>query len=134
MKDYKSKQDQILYSIGFTRDPVSGTPSFRDLDMDSFKWYVPSDYENSERKDKDEVYRMSEVVLLHPDTGIRIEYITSESYDGERTSYFFRDIFIITNEREIFSIYGVDFKKKVFITKTRKIPFSDVDKEYNDWN
>lgn len=77
----------------------------------------------------DEVYRMNEVVLMHKATGLRIEYLTTESYYGDELRYRVRDMFIITNEGQRLSVLAADFANEVFDTPSGAVPFKEVSQQ-----
>lgn len=96
------------------------------FDRDLFHLYTPDDYLSSSRKEMDEVYRMSELVLLHTESGLRLEYLTTESYDGDEYRYRLRSIFIVTKSGKTINVTEADFEKKYFETTEGTIPFSEV--------
>ncbi len=126
METSKTKQDVILSVIGLKRHMVWQEPHFSVYDSSKFIRYVPSDYIGSERTEADEIYRMSEFALIHISTGLRITYLTSESYDGETVDYNMKEIFIITITGERLEVIDVDFRKELFFTPDDSIPFADV--------
>ena len=100
------------------------------FDVDSFYRYTPKDYNGSSRKEMDEVYRMNEVVLMHKATGLRIEYLTTESYYGDELRYRVRDVFVITREDKHLNVTGIDLKKCLFHTPSDVVPFKEVKLEF----
>lgn len=128
MKVSKTKQDKILSVIGLKRHMVWPAPTYVVYDESKFKSYVSSEYRDSERKQSDEFYRMFEITLLHKDSGLRIGYTTTESYDGETVEYKLIDIFIITLKKERLEIVDVDFKKEVFFTTNNLITFAEINR------
>ena len=87
---------------------------------------TPGEYLQSERKEQDEIYRMSERVLLHKASGLRLTYLTTESYYGDEYRYRLRDIFIISNRNKRIPVTGVDFSSSQFVTPDGVIPFGEV--------
>ncbi len=126
METSKTKYNEILSIIGLKRHMVSQAPNFYAYDSRQFRQYVPNDYRGSEREEADEIYRMSEFVLLHKILGLRICYLTSESYDGETMDYNLKDIFIITKTGKRLKVLDIDFDKELFITTDNPISFEDV--------
>jgi hypothetical protein len=128
MNEVETKQDDILSVIGLKRLMVWKSTINSIYDENKFKCYVSSEYRNSKRKEMDEFYRISEITLLHKDTGLRMGYVTSESYDGETVEYKLRGIFIITSQGEHCNVLDVDFNKKIFFTSINQIAFSKVNR------
>ncbi len=95
MEENKPNKEFLLTTLGLKETMIEKNyvPAF---DQDLFLRYTPTDYFSSDRKEMDEVYRMSELVLLHKESGLRLEYLASESYDGDEYKYMLRSIFIIT--------------------------------------
>lgn len=122
MKINKTKQEQILSHIGLQIE--NGILSY---EKGHFSKYISTEYMNSERKQTDEIYRMSEYTLLHSESGLRIVYTETEGYYGDTVEYKVIDIFIITQEQNRLDVVDVDFNKKVFITPSEIIPFAKVD-------
>jgi hypothetical protein len=91
-----------------------------------FLRYTPRDYPDSERQARDDVHRMSETILLHKASGLRLEYITTESYFGDEYSYRLRSMFMITNENKKVQVLDVDFARQQFITADGVVLFSQV--------
>ena len=127
MEDHELKEDKILSAIGLKRLMVWQAPTYSIYDESKFKNYVSPEYEESQRKEDDEFYRMFEVTLLHLYTGLRITLSTSESYDGETVEYKLMNIFIITRDQEQLEVLDADFEKEVFYTTNKSIPFGEVD-------
>ncbi|MDZ7650564.1 MAG: hypothetical protein U5K54_27375 [Cytophagales bacterium] len=74
----------------------------------------------------DEIYRIGEKVLLHKPSGLRMEYVTSESYFGDEYTYRLRSIFIITRHGEKLQVAEADFSREIFTTPKGMISFSEV--------
>jgi len=96
------------------------------FDKNLFHRYTSRTYQDSPNKEMDEVYRMGEVVLLHITTGLRAEYLTTESYEGDELRYRVRDLFIITSEGKRTAVMGIDFIKQLFLTPVGEISFAKV--------
>ena len=97
-------------------------------DQRMFKNYVTSEYEESQRKKTDEVYRMSEFNLLHIGSGLRLTLTEHESYDGETVTYNVIRMFIITLKGKELEVLDANFKDEIFYTSDLEIPFSQTDK------
>src|SRR5215213_2346662 len=97
MKRTPDKLDKVLSQIRLKRNMVWRSSPSDVYDRKIFTNYVSTEYLNSARKDTDEAYRMFEITLLHNETGLRISYTTSESYDGETVEYKLNKVFILTH-------------------------------------
>ncbi len=128
MESKKEKQDNLLSKIGLKSYMVLGSYSSMIYDRSQFVSYVSSEYKNSQRKEVDEVYRMSEIIILHNTTGLRIGYTTTKSFDEVVEEYKLNDIFIITNTNESHNVMDMDLDKEVFFLKNNTIPFREVSK------
>lgn len=126
MNSNKAQQNKILSIIGLKRHMVSQASSFSVYNSRDFRQYVPKGYRGSETEEADEIYRMSEIALLHKIIGLRISYITSESYDGETMDYNLKDIFIITQNGKKLEVLDIDLDNELFITTDNPIGFDDV--------
>ena len=113
MEISQTTQDKILSSIGLKRKMVSPALDFVHCSSSMFSHYVTSEYRESERRQSDEFYRMSEFNLLHNASGLRLCYLSSESYDGEIAEYNLKDIFILTLTKERLAVADVDFINEV---------------------
>jgi hypothetical protein len=99
--------------------------NFTDYDL-NFKKYIPQAYPNSETEAMDEIYRMYEHALLHKESGLRVSYLTSESYYGDSVEYTIIDCFVITFQNQKYSVTGIDLEKRIFDTPSGTLPFSAV--------
>lgn len=100
-----------------------------DIDRQRFQVYVPRDYPGSERAQMDEVYRMSEIILVHPETGLRLEYLVTENYDGDVVRYRFRSLFIITHTGDVVDVVEIDVEQQCFKTSIGRVLFSAVKRD-----
>jgi hypothetical protein len=128
MKTELDKQDKILSTIGLKRIMVWTPPIVSVYDPAKFKNYVTSEYNESERKIDDEIYRMFELNLLHIASGLRLTLITSESYDGETVKYKIIRMFIITSSNKELEVIDANFETKIFFTPDKEISFSETNK------
>jgi hypothetical protein len=87
-----------------------------DFDRAEFTHYMPFAYRNSETEAMDENYRISEHVLLHKTTGLRIAYLKTESYYGDNTEYNVFDCFVITSENQKHKVLSIDLPTQSFGT------------------
>lgn len=92
----------------------------------NFKKYIPHGYQDSETEAMDEIYRMCEHALLHKESGLRVSYLTSESYYGDFVEYTVIDCFVITLQNQKHSVTGIDLEKRIFETPSGTLPFSAI--------
>jgi hypothetical protein len=118
MSSAESNHDKILNILGLGR-------TLNHLDRRSFQTYVPSKYRGSELEERDAVHRMSEIVLLH-DTGLRLTYLSCESYDGESVEYKLLGIEIVTTGGDTHRVLDVNFEQRIVITKDDRISFDNL--------
>jgi hypothetical protein len=112
----------ILHHLGL-QEVMSEIP------CEGFRVYVPADYEGSERQSMDDVYRMRELVLLHRASGLRLEYLASESYYGDEVRYRFRSVFVIAVTGRKLEVTAADFENKMLATSEGNIRFDDVKRD-----
>ena len=127
MRKSQDKLEKVLGAIGLKRHMV-WKPYSNAYNRGRFTNYVSTEYLNSDRKDTDEAYRMFEITLLHDETGLRISYTTSESYDGDTVDYKLNNVFIQTNSGLMYDVVDVDFEKKIIKVENDIIPFEEVRK------
>lgn len=97
-----------------------------EMPREGFHVYVPADYEGSERQSMDDVYRMRELVLLHRASGLRLEYLASESYYGDEVRYRFRSVFVITKSGDRLDVMAVDFRDQTIATPKENFSFKNI--------
>ena len=117
-----ANHEKILAVLGLSR-------SMTNLRRSGFKTYVPSRYRGSDLEERDAVHRMSEIVLLHDTTGLRVSYLSTESYDGDSVDYKLLGIEIITMTRQTYKVIDVDFDNQVVITENERIPFKNLSRQ-----
>jgi len=92
----------------------------------NFNRYISYSYVDSETEARDEVHRMHEQVVLHRESGLRVSYLTSESYDGNSVEYIVIDCFVFTLQNQKLSVTAIDLEKQLFETSSGTLPFSAV--------
>lgn len=97
-----------------------------------FKGYIPHGYKDSETEARDEIHRMYEHVVLHRESGLRVSYLTSESYFGETVEYIVIDCFVITGENQKYSVTAIDLETHTFETTDGTLPFSAIRKTVDE--
>ena len=120
-----TRKQEILTALGL-RGSMTEKGNDDAFNKESFLTYTPHDYHNSERQARDEVHRMGETILLHKSSGLRLEYLTTESYFGDEYGYRLRSMFIITKENKKVEVQDVDFAKQQFMTPDGVFLFSQV--------
>ena len=122
-----NKQDNILSQIGLKRLIICQPPNYSSVYAKSqFKNYVTSEYEESQRKETDEAYRMPEFNLLHIDYGLRLTLAKLESYEGEIEECKVIRMYITTSSNKELEVLDADFENKIFYTTDLEIPFSEI--------
>jgi hypothetical protein len=127
-KIQEQRLDKILAGIQLKRHLVWKSSPCSVYNTNKFTNYVSSEYLNSARKETDEAYRMFEITLLHNETGLRVSYTTSESYDGETVEYKLNKVFIQTESGFLFDVIDVDFEKKIVRLESGTISFEQIRK------
>lgn len=130
MTSNESDRSGMLAKIGLQETMIEkdGEPSV--FDRRIFEIYAPKEYlEDAQLREADEVYRMSERVLIHKSSGMRVHYLTSENYEGDELRYKLKNIFIKTLQSQTLKVQEMDFSNQFFIASNLKIPFSAVKKD-----
>jgi hypothetical protein len=128
MNNNKANQNAILAQIGLNDVMIWKAPDFYVCNESLFDFYVSEEYRNSDRKETDEVYRISETVFIHKITGLRVGYVITENYEGDEAKYKLKDVFIITLQNKRMEVVDVDFINEQFVTTEGEIPFRLVKK------
>ncbi len=120
--------EKILSEIGLKQKITCKEPNFNFWDEKDFSRYSESDYLNSNTREVDEVYRMSEFILLHKSSGIRMRVIYSESYFGDEVDYTICNVFVISKGVKRCEVLDVDLDKEIIFTEIGDIPFKSTSK------
>jgi hypothetical protein len=118
MRTSNPNQAAILQQVGLSQ--------FNDYSVNEFAVYVSASYLNSATEARDEVHRMYERILLHKMSGLRIAYLTEESYYDDNVEHLVIDCFIITHQNQKMSVKGIQLENQVFETETGFLPFQAV--------
>jgi len=94
-----------------------------------FTKYTEWEYLKSKTKEVDEVYNMSEFILLHIKTGIRFRVIYSESYYGDILDYKFIQVFVIFKNGKKSIIKSLDLINRTFSTHSSTYDFNSILKD-----
>lgn len=122
MTSNESDRSGMLAKIGLQETMIEkdGEPSV--FDRRIFEIYAPKEYlEDAQLREADEVYRMSERVLIHKSSGMRVHYLTSENYEGDELRYKLKNIFIKTLQSQTLKVQEMDFSNQFFIASKDKI-------------
>ena len=118
MKISNPKHQKIVAQVGL-HDPDY-------YDEFNFKKYISYAYKDSETEARDAIHRMYEHVILHKESGLRISYLSSESYDGNSVEYSVIDCFVFTLQNQKLSVTNINMEKRLFETASGILPFGDV--------
>ncbi|MCB0488183.1 MAG: hypothetical protein R2820_13990 [Cyclobacteriaceae bacterium] len=115
----------VLESVGLREIMIDrdNQPAF---DRNQFLIYTPPEYLQSENRDRDEVHRMTEEVLLHKATGLRVKYLVTESYYRDELRYRAVEIFIIAFNGKRFVVENWHQNEGVFVTTEGSVPLESV--------
>jgi hypothetical protein len=91
--------------------------------------YTEREYLNSTTKEVDEVYRMSEFILLHLKTGIRFRVIYSENYFGDELDYKIIEVFVLLNDGTHKGVLELNLDNQTIKTEYGMVDFSSILKE-----
>lgn len=129
MSSDRGAQNLLLAKVGLKDRMIYRDPEPFIFSGKGFEIYAPIEYlNNSSLRDEDEVYRMTETVLIHKLSGLRIHYLETENYSGDKIEYVLKNIFIKTLENKTIQVEDIDFSNQHFITPEGKISFSSVKK------
>ena len=127
-----SKYDSLLSKVGLDSKLTWNEKDSYNFPVHLFKWYMPKEYVSSARKEMDEVYRTSELVLLHQNTGLRSKYIATENYQGDEVAYSVIECFVINKENQKFEVEEIDLINNLFLTSQGPLQIESVRKHYLD--
>lgn len=97
-----------------------------DYSINEFNGYVSASYLNSATEARDEVHRMSERIVLHKESGLRIAYLIEESYFGDSAEYIVIDCFVITHQQQKVSVKTIDLLQQHVEIETGTISFQAI--------
>ena len=123
------KLKEILNQFGLQSEITCKEPNFNFWDEDVFSKYTEWEYLKSKTKEVDEVYNMSEFILLHNNTGIRFRVIYSESYYGDILDYKFIQVFVIFKNGKKSIVKSLDLRNQSFSTFSGTYDFNSIFKK-----
>lgn len=121
----------ILSELGLQKKVTCKSPNFNFWNNDDYIQYTSNKYYNSELKEQDEFYDIFESVLLHKKSGVRIKYISNESYFGDEVDYTIISFFILNINGEEFELESVDFTNGIYYTNDKTLMITDVNLKHN---
>jgi hypothetical protein len=126
------KSEEILNQFGLKSEITCKEPNMYFWDDKEYLKYTEREYLNSKTKEVDEVYRMSEFILLNYKTGIRFRVIYSENYFGDELDYKIIEVFVLLNDGTYKSVLELNLDKQTIKTEDGVVDFSSILKEnYN---
>lgn len=128
MPSNKDRNSRILEKAGLKEIMVWKEPEPYVFSNRDFDQYMSEKYRNSSLRETDEVYRISETVVIHRASGLRVEYVETESFFGDVLTYKLKDIFIITKEGVRLQVMDMNLARGLFKTPVGEISFYSVKK------
>jgi len=123
------KLEKILNQFGLKSEITCKEPNLNFWDEKEYLKYTEREYLNSKTKEVDEVYRMSEFILLNYKTGIRFRVIYSENYFGDELDYKTIEVFLILIDGTYKSVLELNLDKQTIKTEDGLVDFSSILKE-----
>ncbi|MHA8074935.1 hypothetical protein ACRZ9O_10425 [Aquirufa sp. HETE-40SA] len=118
--------EKVLNQIGFQKEITCKEPNFNFWNDEEYLKYTEREYLNSPTKEVDEVYRMSEFILLQKSTGIRLKVIYSENYYGNELDYKIIEVFVIMNDGKRIQVLDLNVDKKTIVSDEGNIDFKSI--------
>ena len=120
------KSEEILNQFGFKSEITCKEPNMYFWDDKEYLKYTEREYLNSKTKEVDEVYRMSEFILLNYKTGIRFRVIYSENYFGDELDYKIIEVFVLLIDGTYKSVLELNLDKRTIKTEDEVVDFSSI--------
>jgi hypothetical protein len=120
------KLEKILNQFGLKSEITCKEPNMNFWDEKEYLKYTEREYLNSKTKEVDEVYRMSEFILLNYKTGIRFRVIYSENYFGDELDYKIIEVFVILIDGTYKSVLELNLDKQTIKTEDGLVDFISV--------
>ncbi len=99
-------------------------------DPGRFSTYVRPTYRNSPEYESDQIYRFSEIILVHQTFGVRVGCLREEDYFGEKVEYVIMSNFhVITSGGEKFEVLDIDLQREKIITPKGELAFDEISRE-----
>ena len=123
------KLEKILNQFGLKSEITCKEPNMNFWDDKEYLKYTEREYLNSKTKEVDEVYRMSEFILLNYKTGIRFRVIYSENYFGDELDYKIIEVFVLLIDGTYKSVLELNLDKQTIKTEDGLVDFNSILKE-----
>ena len=123
------KLKEILNQFGLKSEITCKEPNMYFWDDKEYLKYTEREYLNSTTKEVDEVYRMSEFILLNYKTGIRFRVIYSENYFGDELDYKIIEVFVLLTDGTYQVVLELNLVKETINTMYGVVDFNSVLKE-----
>jgi hypothetical protein len=123
------KSEEILNQFGFKSQITCKEPNMYFWDDKEYLKYTEREYLNSKTKEVDEVYRMSEFILLNYKTGIRFRVMYSENYFGDELDYKIIEVFVLLNDGTHKGVLELNLDNQTIKTEDGMVDFSSILKE-----
>lgn len=120
------KLEKILNQFGLKSEITCKEPNMNFWDEKEYLEYTEREYLNSKTKEVDEVYRMSEFILLNYKTGIRFRVIYSENYFGDELDYKIIEVFVLLIDGTYKSVLELNLDKQTIKTENGLVDFSSI--------
>lgn len=120
------KLEKILNQFGLKSEITCKEPNMNFWNEKEYLKYTEREYLNSKTKEVDEVYRMSEFILLNYKTGIRFRVIYSENYFGDELDYKIIEVFVILIDGTYKSVLELNLDKQTIKTEDGLVDFISV--------
>ncbi len=121
--------ENILNHFGFKSQITCKEPNMYFWDDKEYLKYTEREYLNSKTKEVDEVYRMSEFILLNYKTGIRFRVMYSENYFGDELDYKIIEVFVLLNDGTHKGVLELNLDNQTIKTEDGMVDFSSILKE-----
>jgi hypothetical protein len=123
------KLEKILNQFGLKSEITCKEPNMNFWDEKEYLKYTEREYLNSKTKEVDEVYRMSEFILLNYKSGVRFRVIYSENYFGDELDYKIIEVFVLLIDGTYKSVLELNIDKQTIKTEDGLVDFSSILKE-----
>jgi hypothetical protein len=127
------KRDRILSRLGLAYEMHTepGLPNYVDerylFDKAIWESYSSQYFLSHRNREMDEVYGIDNTILLHKDTGLRLEYTVYDDRTGDY-EYKLLNIFVITYEDIQWTVEDVNFEDQSVITAGGEFHFIELKK------
>ena len=117
----------LLAKVGLKVEYNCTAPDFHFWDDSVYTHYSIGGSSGS--SEMDSAYRMYEGMLINRETGLRVHFLGTESYDGNEMSYRIIGVSVRAGKPDQILITDIDPERKIFIADHEMIPFENTLKE-----